>query len=289
MNLNPQEISNFITGCILEPINDLANNNPKILYNHFDKLLSIYPVSNNKQMIYNNIITKILENGYKLTTNKINVIVEKHININIFKYKIEITNDIINLCLQYCNDFLLVHIFDHKIVPTSEMFSVLFTYDKYKYDPKNCIKLFLQYGYVFTYNDFILMTKHYIVLDNDINFNINDLPKEFITDEFIQLCEKFDFYPKYYKPSLNFLREKAFTLHKVIDVNEYKKYLHPNLQPDMQCLINACQSSGKKAIQFFVEECHLIPNNDCLLAVLLNDKAPRRYIIEKYIEFHPNQ
>ncbi len=289
MDLQLFQINNLITGCILEPVNELANNDAKKLYNNFEQLLSIYPVFNDKQVIYNNIITKILESGYKITIDNIQNIIQKHINIDILIEHITFTNNIINLCCMYNNWFLLEHIFDNKIVPTNNMFTLLFIYKNSILDQQKCIKLFLQYGYVITYNDFILITKNYIVLNNNINFDSDDIPKEFITDEFNKLCEQNDFYPNYYIPTINFLRKRSFYLNNISQIIEYKKCLRSNLQPDIQCLINACHSSGKKALQFFVEECKINPNNDCLFTVLSNDKPARKYIIEKYIECHPNQ
>ena len=111
MDLQLFQINNLITGCILEPVNELANNDAKKLYNNFEQLLSIYPVFNDKQVIYNNIITKILESGYKITIDNIQNIIQKHINIDILIEHITFTNNIINLCCMYNNWFLLEHIF----------------------------------------------------------------------------------------------------------------------------------------------------------------------------------
>jgi len=283
MNTEPFQINNLITGCMLEPINELANNNPQKLYDNFDKLLSIYPVQPNIIHLYNNIITKIIESGYNLTTQNMNFIIKNHINNDIFKQKINFTNEIIEICCEFRNNYMLQHLFDNKIIPTSKMFTLLLKQFPTNRNLRECIDLFVYYGYVINYDNFILLTKRHIEVD------WCEIPNNFITDEFNQLCDTLNFHPKYYVYTINFLHKKSSNLNNIDQVNAFKKFLNPNLQPDMICLINACKSSGKKALQFFVEECNLIPNNECLLAVLLNDKQQRKYIIEKYVEHHPNQ
>jgi len=288
MEYNSSQINTFIQKGKIILLEEIINKDSKILYNYFDKILR-----HNWSGNFNNIIIKILDNGYKLTTENIAYMIDrKIITVKVIEYAGGITNDIINLCCKWNNIDGLQYIFDNKIIPTNEMFALLL--NNYKSDMRdiiennndiplyNCIKLFITYGYCINYNNFILMTSKGIEYDSDIN-------NDFLTDEFYKICDELNFYPKYYKPTLNTLHNLSKKLKNILQLPKFKKMTTPNLQPDTQCLINACENGSLSALKFLVEKCKLIPNNECLRNISINNKKQRDYIINKYIEFHQNQ
>jgi hypothetical protein len=258
------QINNMITGCLFEPLEQFTKDHPNIMCNYFDELFDIYPVSKDLMSYYTNIIIFLLD--YKNT-----------------KYNLINNIDQIKLyekaCIK-CNYVVIEWFFDNKHIPTSNEFKLIFK-NKNTLLINKIIDLFVKYGYIIDYADFILITKSRIIYQYDIDPN-------FLTNEFNQLCDELEFFPPYYKYTINFLHRKSTQLDNITSFNDFKKYVRPDLQPDIICLTNACSNGTLRALRFLIEECNLIPNNECLENVINNYKPQLKYIIKKYIEYHPN-
>jgi hypothetical protein len=275
MSLKPFQINNLITGFIIEPLLKFAIEQPKLLYDNIDVMLET-----NYSHKFDDIILILLKSGYKLKPTQIKEMIKMDCCTLYVIEQIGITTEIIDMCCLHCNINGLQYIFDNKITPTREMFIMLF--NRLNCDINVCIDLFKNYGYIINYDDFILLTK------NKIQIDCNNL-EHFLTNDFHKICDEIQFYPKYYKPTIIYLRNCAKKIHNIKSFETFKSLLRPDLQPDIECLINACEFSCMSILRFLIEKCNLIPNNECLKRSLINNKQQREYIINKYIEHHPNQ
>ena len=272
------QINNYITGNILEPLEEIANNNINILFPHFDTILKV-----NTHKKYDNIISKIIDKKDNLTNEQLAHIMGQGANADKLIQKIGITQQIIDLACIELSYNGLDYLFNNKVIPTTHMFQLLFTKQNVGHNFIKAINIFIQYDYQISYDDFLLITKNEIIFEHHI-------PNDFLTDEFFTLCHDYKFYPPYYRATIKHLQYAAKYLTNYSKVVDYKKMVYKsNNNPDIQCLINACDSALISGLNFLTKTCNIKPNNDCLKAVLSNGAKQRTYIIEKYIEHHPNQ
>jgi hypothetical protein len=266
----------------LTEYNEIANTEPTKLYNLVDTLLGLKKCKQGDMR--DAIISKILNSGYKLTEKNIIQIVSNQINRSYLLEKIVFTERNIEIISEYCCWFAFEYLFDRKYLPTSNIFKLLL---ENKHSRNNdmieCIKICINYGYIIDYDDFLGLTR------NKINITWCTISNDFLTDEFSQICESIGFYPKYFNVTQQYLINKSKTLWNINNVIEFENIISTtNLYPNTDCLINACINGSINSIKLLIEKYKVKPTNKCLIAVLSNSKKQQTYLINKYIECHPD-
>lgn len=155
------------------------------------------------------------------------------------------------------------------IIPTEQHFNALLTNcylsmgkNKESFKAKlisEILDLFIEYGYKITYHQiFELLCKGCYVNSVD-RFDIK------FDDQFSMKCSELGYYPydlTFVKPSFGTL---LIECKKVNNVANIKKIISEELQPNQECLKQACEhKSNLQNLKFLIENCGLKPDMECL-------------------------
>lgn len=221
-----------------------ANNNKILTEKH---ILLIIKLSRNKKLCKNTeeIVNFLYEIGCDFTEN---------IYCAIYS-----TND--------CNAINII--LNQKINITSKIFKSLFTRgERYEYydtaNAINCINMSINFGYVLTKEDFILMVQHNI--DPEKNMIDKKLyeDKEFI-ESISNAVHAINMFPNNFdiKPSNFALVTLVKNNAKLGDIKQFIK--DNKLTPTIECLREACKHKSYNAvIKYFVETHNLKPDDECM-------------------------
>jgi hypothetical protein len=154
---------------------------------------------------------------------------------------------------------ILEDILNYKIIPTEECFQIALS--NY-YDKSYIINLFIDYGYIFTYESFLKVTEKHIFINNIEKY-------DFTFDErFYSLCERVKFYPEYSMLKdckINLLRNAC---RKREPLSKIKALVKSGIKPDMICLENACRHKNNTALVSYLINLGIVPTIDCLKVII---------------------
>ena len=220
----------------------------------------------------------------------INLIISQKIPITItaIKNAISVKNDnVVNLLMQIgvtpdieclkeacrtLNLKIVNSILMCKVSPTSEcikslLISCSFGYYKIKEDSKaklvaeiiDCLVLF---GYVLTYDDVYNALCKGCYVNNIKRFNIQ------FDSKFLEQCTRLSYYPYNdigLKPTMDCLYIES---KRIGNVQSMKKLISQGLEPDIKCLIQACDNKTNiQNIKYLVETHNIQPNIECLKTI----------------------
>jgi hypothetical protein len=197
-------------------------------------------------------------------------------------------SDFENIC-KYKHIKLIEYSLDNKIIPTKKNYQSLFFETErckynlsymYKYLEKS-IEIFLDNGYDFTYDDFLLATNRHIEIKNFATYN-------FVLDyEFLKICLRGSFYPSYYNKFIFTPKNiEEMLKDETIKLDFIKPYLNNTLP--ISCLETACNTGKLTIIKYLINECKMVPNKTCLLNIInCQFMHTIKYVVKSYVELNP--
>jgi hypothetical protein len=194
---------------------------------------------------------------------------------------------LLNVC-STVNSKLIKLILNYRIIPISKCIYSLFNnnnkernyyYYGSRYEYQKIIDIFINYGYIPTYEDIEFLLSKKCMIKDIYRFNIN------LDCNILEKCYKYSYNPYKIdlKPTLNCLREECLKTNNLKSIKDIisKK----GVEPDIECLRNACKNKTNISMVQYLVAYGIKPDLICLknLSYFFNQNTTLVYLIDKLI------
>jgi hypothetical protein len=202
-------------------------------------------------------------------------------------------NKNLELACKYSNALTIEFLLQNKIKPTKKCFYILLKrfqpkiYFIFKNDLEKGIemteipeiKIFCEYGYLITQEDFVEMIKHGIYVENYKKYDL------VIDEEIKDTCNEYLLFPYQETKLTNLgfatLFKNGYTFDTIKKIE--KKY---KIKPDITCLKNLCKSKNPdyKILLYLTDENDIMPTEECLKSIIRygNEKCIKHIYFKIY-------